>query len=216
MHVSIAAALACAAAAAADDHKDFDSIYQPSRGDVVQVGSTVEIKWTVLTKVDGPVNITLTAGADAGTLVPVDTLASGYDNSKLTYSWTVKSPAKPQKAYGINIMLASNATVYSWSPLFAIKDEAALSSTSSIKSGDTTSSLLTSTTTRSLASHSSSSSTATYSTISAPTTASPTEQASATSDTNSAAKSTSSAGASALGAGSFAAVGGLVAALLAV
>lgn len=75
MRVSIAAALACAAAAVADAHDDIDSIYQPSKGEIVQVGSTVEIKWKVLTKVDGPVNITLAGGADDGILKPVDILA---------------------------------------------------------------------------------------------------------------------------------------------
>lgn len=73
MRISVVAAVACAAAAAA--HDDFDSIYQPSKGEIVQVGSTVEIKWNVLTNVDGPVNITLSAGADGDSLDLVDTLA---------------------------------------------------------------------------------------------------------------------------------------------
>lgn len=227
MRFSFAAVLAFAAAVIAN--ADFDSVSTPAAGVSINAGSKFEIEWTVLTKVTGTVTIALVGGADAGSLQPVETLTTGYDNSLLKYSWNINPALGTAKAYGIKITLDSDPSKFSYSPLFIIKGNGSSSSSSAsgTKSGDVTSTVTTATGTKTVSissappksttatSSQTSNQTSTDSATTLLTTASPTESTPAASTTSSASKTASTGGAAAIGASSLAAVGGIVAALLA-
>lgn len=64
---------------ATDTTPDFDSIYQPTKGQVVEAGSTVEIAWTINNTAkygNAKVDVHVIGGKDSGTLSPKDTIAS--------------------------------------------------------------------------------------------------------------------------------------------
>ncbi|KAJ3495198.1 hypothetical protein NLG97_g3567 [Lecanicillium saksenae] len=109
---------------ATDITRDFDWIYQPTEGQVVEAGSTVEIAWKINNTAkygDVKVDILVIGGKDPGTLVPKDTIATGLDNSDLKYKWHVKKSLGDEKLYGIEIVLSSDDSVLAYSPGFSIK-----------------------------------------------------------------------------------------------
>ncbi|KAJ6781109.1 hypothetical protein PWT90_00690 [Aphanocladium album] len=126
---------------ATDITLDFDSIYQPSEGQVVEAGSTVDIAWTINNTAkygDVKVDVLVIGGKDSWTLTPNDTIATGIDNSDLKCKWHVKKSLGDEKQYGIQIVLSSNKSVFSYSPGFSIKKADDVDSGTDSSTGTTT------------------------------------------------------------------------------
>jgi hypothetical protein len=137
MRFSVSAVLAFAAtalAAAGDPTAGFNAITKPTEGEQVPAGSTYEIVWSPSAANPGPVTIGLLGGADPGHLSVVATIAKAVDASKGAYSWSVPSDAT-LATYGIIITLESNTTIFQYGFPFKITGGTAGSSTTTSASG---------------------------------------------------------------------------------
>ncbi len=78
-NIAAAALLGMVTSAFADDvTKKFDSIFSPKEDEVVKVGSTIEIAWSIGDDKynDVKVDISVIGGRDQGHLVPLGNIAS--------------------------------------------------------------------------------------------------------------------------------------------
>jgi hypothetical protein len=127
---SAAAAVLAFAASALAQTADFDPIYSPAEGTVVQAGQPFKVTWSAPAKYQsGTVSISLIGGADANTLVPIgDALATGVQNSALSWTWNVDSKLGDKAAYGLVFRWEADTSIYQYSQRFSIKAAAAVSS----------------------------------------------------------------------------------------
>ncbi|KAF7559160.1 hypothetical protein G7046_g4996 [Stylonectria norvegica] len=116
-----AAALLAFAASAFAQTADFDPIYTPTSGEVVQAGASFQITWKAPAKYQGEtIAISLIGGATQNTQVPLLNIASGVDNGANTYTWSVPSTLGAENFYGLVFKLESNPDVFQYSNPFKI------------------------------------------------------------------------------------------------
>lgn len=226
MRFSLTAVLAFAASVLAQQQDiNFDDIQTPKMNENVTVGETVNITWLLRSKKDGTVSVDLLGGESTTTLQLIENIAKGIDNTVKTIPWKVKKSSAGQKFYGIRISLEAKPETQAYSQPFHVGGDSDSGSSSSASGGSTdttvtkTGSSGVKTMTLSTASNSTTSQNSTMS--AAPTgnnataistTPKPTQ---ATTTASVAVKPTSSNAAIAVGGSAFAAVGGIVAALVA-
>ncbi|KAG8164592.1 hypothetical protein KVR01_004867 [Diaporthe batatas] len=223
----------------------FDAITAPTKDQTLTAGTTSTVTWEYNPQYAGTVTITLLQGATPETLQLGSAIATGIDNSAGSYSWSIASSLGAEATYGLKISLDSDPSTFQYSFPFHIASSGSGSGSSSSSSStissvsvSTTSSLSSATvssTTGSISSSLSSVSSADSTTVApttfptlAPTsgsgvnstkTATGTTLTSKVTPTGTGSSSSSTAvataGAVKVVAGSFAAMGGLAAALLA-
>ncbi|KAF4950494.1 hypothetical protein FSARC_13178 [Fusarium sarcochroum] len=116
-----AAALMAFAAKALAQVADFDPVLTPSNWEETNVGKTLEITWQAKPKYSGEkISISLIGGATQNTQVPIKTIATGIDNDKASYSWTIDSSVGDNNVYGLVLKLESNPEVFQYSFPFKI------------------------------------------------------------------------------------------------
>jgi hypothetical protein len=116
-----ASAILAMAASVFAQTADFDPIFTPADGQVVEAGSTLDITWEAPAKyADAIVTISLIGGPAQKQQVPLMDLASGIPNSALTYTWTVDASLGAEAVYGIKIALESDPSVFQFSMPFTI------------------------------------------------------------------------------------------------
>jgi len=121
MRFSITAVFAFAAAVMAQNPTEgFDVITKPTEGEKVPAGSTYDIVWEPSAAHPGSITIGLLGGASPQTLSVVDTIAEGVDASTGTYSWDVPSTLGKLATYGIIITLESDTKVFQYGFPFKI------------------------------------------------------------------------------------------------
>ncbi|CAH0049713.1 unnamed protein product [Clonostachys solani] len=126
---SAAAAVLAFAASAFAQTADFDPIYAPLEGTVVPAGQPFKITWSAPAKYQsGTISISLIGGADANTLVPIGTIATGVQNSALSYTWNVDAALGDKAAYGLVFRWEADTSIFQYSQRFAIKAAAGVSS----------------------------------------------------------------------------------------
>ncbi|VUC37939.1 unnamed protein product [Clonostachys rosea] len=124
-----ASAVLAFAASALAQTADFDPIYSPAEGTSVQAGQPFKVTWSAPAKYQsGTVSISLIGGADANTLVPISTIATGVQNSALSYTWNVDSTLGDKAAYGLVFRWEADTSIYQYSQRFSIKAAAVVSS----------------------------------------------------------------------------------------
>lgn len=222
MRFSLTAVLAFAASVLAQQQDiNFDDIQTPKMNENVTVGETVNITWLLRSKKDGTVSVDLLGGESTTTLQLVENIAKGIDNTVKTVPWKVKKSSAGQKFYGIRISLESKPETQAYSQPFHIGGDSDSSSSASGTDTTVTKTGSSGVKTMTLSTASNSTTSQNSTTSAAPTgnnstgistTPKPT-QASTTS--SAAVKPTSSNAAIAVGGSAFAAVGGIVAALVA-
>ncbi|GAB1310159.1 hypothetical protein MFIFM68171_00369 [Madurella fahalii] len=149
MQFTLATVLALANAALAQV-AGFHAITQPAEGEQVPAGSTYEIVWQPNADYPGTIVIGLLGGATPATLSVVDTIAAGVDGSTGSYSWTVDEALGDLDTYGIMITLEDDVSVFQYGFPFQIipsaddsddeDDDTSSSSSSSSSSAITTAS----------------------------------------------------------------------------
>lgn len=128
MRFSITALFAFATAVMAQT-EGFNVITKPVKGEQVPAGSTYEIVWQPSAAHPGEITIGLLGGASPQTLSVVDTIAKGVDGEDGSYSWSVPSSLGDLETYGIMITLESDATVFQYGfPFQIVPDESGSSS----------------------------------------------------------------------------------------
>jgi hypothetical protein len=128
MRFSITALFAFATAVMAQT-EGFNVITKPVKGEQVPAGSTYEIVWQPSAAHPGEITIGLLGGASPQTLSVVDTIAKGVDGVDGTYSWSVPSTLGDMETYGIMITLESDASVFQYGfPFQIVPDESGSSS----------------------------------------------------------------------------------------
>lgn len=128
---SAAAAVLAFAASAFAQTADFDPVYSPAEGTVVQAGQPFKVTWSAPAKYQsGTISISLIGGADANTLVPIGTLATGIQNSALSWTWNVDASLGDKAAYGLVFKWEADTSIYQYSQRFSIKGGAVSSSAS--------------------------------------------------------------------------------------
>lgn len=121
MRFSITALLALATAVVAQNPTEgFDVITKPTEGEKVPAGSTYDIVWEPSAAHPGSITIGLLGGSSSKTLSVVDTIAKGVDASTGTYSWSVPSTLGKLDTYGIIITLESDTTIFQYGFPFKI------------------------------------------------------------------------------------------------
>lgn len=98
----------------------FNVITSPAKGEKVPAGKTYEIVWAPDAKNPGAITIELYGGAADNLLNLVQTLETGFDGSAGTYPWAVGSALGTEKVYGIKVILESNTTTWQWGNPFEI------------------------------------------------------------------------------------------------
>lgn len=220
----------------------FDAITAPTKDQTLAAGTTSTVTWDYNPQYAGTVTITLLQGATPETLQLGSAIATGIDNSAGSYTWNIDSSLGADATYGLRISLDSDPATFQYSFPFHIAASSGTSSGSSSGSSDVSDPVSSSVNSASASSTSASSPLLssvppTVSTISAPTTfptltptggsgvnatatAPGTTLTSQVTPTGTGTPSSSSsaiatAGAAKVVAGSFAAMGGLAAALFA-
>lgn len=128
MRFSITALFAFATAVMAQT-EGFNVITKPVKGEQVPAGSTYQIVWQPSAAHPGEITIGLLGGASPQTLSVVDTIAKGVDGEDGTYSWSVPSSLGDLETYGIMITLESDASVFQYGfPFQIVPDESGSSS----------------------------------------------------------------------------------------
>lgn len=123
MRFSITALFAFATAVMAQT-EGFNVITKPVKGEQVPAGSTYEIVWQPSAAHPGEITIGLLGGSSPQTLSVVDTIAKGVDGEDGSYSWSVPSSLGDLKTYGIMITLESDASVFQYGfPFQIVPDE---------------------------------------------------------------------------------------------
>lgn len=220
MRFSLTAVMAFAASVLAQQQDiNFDDIQTPKMNENVTVGETFNINWLLRSKKDGTVSVDLLGGESTTTLQLIENIAKGIDNTVKTVPWKVKKSSAGQKFYGIRISLEAKPETQAYSQPFHIADSDGSSGSSSDTTVTMTNSGGVKTMTLSTASNATTSHNSTMSaaptgnnSTAISTTPKPTQAATTTS---AAVKPTSSNAAIAVGGSAFAAVGGIVAALVA-
>jgi hypothetical protein len=120
--ITAASAVLAMAASVFAQTADFDPIFTPADGEVVNAGSTFEITWEAPAKyAAGTVSISLIGGETQKTQVPLLDIASGIANSAKTYTWSVDAALGAETVYGIVIKLESDPSIFQYSNPFTIK-----------------------------------------------------------------------------------------------
>jgi hypothetical protein len=148
MRFSIAATLAFATSVVAQT-AGFNVMTKPTQGEEVPAGSTYEIVWQHGAEHPGPVTIELIGGPTQPEQIILKTLVSGYDASAESYSWSVDSDLGDLAVYGLKLSLDSDPTIFQYSFPFRIEsdDESGEDTTSSEVETSTKSSTKTATVT---------------------------------------------------------------------
>lgn len=152
MRFSVASALfalvSSAVAQTGEPDAAFNIVNAPAQDQEVSTGSTFTVKWTLGSKAgSGKVKLILVGGKDFATLQPKGTIASGVDNSALSYDWTVDAKFAGEPSYGIQFVDESNPALWQWSKNFKIVGGSSSgNSSSSTTAAPTTSSAAPSTT----------------------------------------------------------------------
>jgi hypothetical protein len=122
MRFSITAVLALATSLvqAQEPTDGFHPITKPTRGEEVAAGSTYEIVWEPSASYPGTVTIGLLGGASQNTLNLLPDIATGVDGSAGSYSWEVPATLGDLATYGIKISLESDPTVFQYGFPFKI------------------------------------------------------------------------------------------------
>jgi hypothetical protein len=129
MRFSITAVFAFATAVMAQT-EGFNVITKPVKGEQVPAGSTYEIVWQPSAAHPGEITIGLLGGASPQTLSVVDTIATAVDGEAGTYSWSVPSTLGDLETYGIMITLESDESVFQYGFPFQITPDESGSSSS--------------------------------------------------------------------------------------
>ncbi|KAH6853474.1 Ser-Thr-rich glycosyl-phosphatidyl-inositol-anchored membrane family-domain-containing protein [Chaetomium sp. MPI-CAGE-AT-0009] len=129
MRFSIASVFALATAVMAQT-EGFNVITKPVKGEQVPAGSTYEIVWQPSAAHPGEITIGLLGGASPQTLSVVDTIATAVDGEAGTYSWSVPSTLGDLATYGIMITLESDKSVFQYGFPFQIVADGSGSSSS--------------------------------------------------------------------------------------
>jgi hypothetical protein len=119
MRFSIAAVLAFAATGLCQV-PGFNVITKPEKAEQVPAGSTYKIVWQPSADQPGDIKIGLLGGATPGSLDIIDTIATGVDPSTGSYSWAVPSELGDLATYGIVITLESDKDVFQFGFPFQI------------------------------------------------------------------------------------------------
>jgi hypothetical protein len=119
MRFSIAAVLAFATTGLCQV-AGFNVITKPVSGEQVPAGSTYEIVWQPSADQPGDITIGLLGGASPSTLDIVATIATGVDSSAGSYSWEVSTGLGDLATYGIKITLESDKDVFQYGFPFQI------------------------------------------------------------------------------------------------
>jgi hypothetical protein len=128
MRFSIASVFALATAVMAQT-EGFNVITKPVKGEQVPAGSTYEIVWQPSAAHPGEITIGLLGGSSPQTLSVVDTIATAVDGEAGTYSWSVPSTLGDLETYGIMITLESDKSVFQYGfPFQIVADESGSSS----------------------------------------------------------------------------------------
>ncbi|CAH0016196.1 unnamed protein product [Clonostachys rhizophaga] len=130
---SAAAAVLAFAASAFAQTPDFDPVYTPAEGTVVQAGQPFKVTWSAPAKYQGgSIKIHLIGGNDANTLVKIGDLASGVKNSDLSWTWNVASDLGDKPAYGLVFTWEADTSIFQYSQRFSIKGGVASSSAAAV------------------------------------------------------------------------------------
>jgi hypothetical protein len=129
MRFSITALFAFATTVLAQT-EGFNVITKPVKGEQVPAGSTYEIVWQPSAAHPGEITIGLLGGSSPQTLSVVDTIAKGVDGEDGSYSWSVPSSLGDLATYGIMITLESDASVFQYGFPFQIVADDSGSATS--------------------------------------------------------------------------------------
>ncbi|KXX77438.1 hypothetical protein MMYC01_205023 [Madurella mycetomatis] len=119
MQLTLATVLALANAAFAQV-AGFHAISKPESGEQVPAGSTYEIVWQPNAEYPGTVAIDLLGGSSPATLSVVDAIADGVDGSIGSYSWSVDESHGEHNTYGIMITLEDDVSVFQYGFPFQI------------------------------------------------------------------------------------------------
>lgn len=231
MRFSVATVLAFAASAFAavgtDPTPGFDSVHTPATNQELQAGKPFTVEWTAPAPyTDGEIFIQLLSGPSSDKLqVKVEKLAT-LNNNAGKYVWDVDAALGDSPLYGLRFVWGADNAIIQYSNQFKIKkaEGASGSSTVTVTSSQGVKTITLSTTTSSTTSTSTTTTTTTHNTTTSAynsttitsvtkTSSQPSSTASATTTQTTVPAKPSSAAAHL--AGSVAAVGGLVAALLA-
>ncbi|KAK4193519.1 Ser-Thr-rich glycosyl-phosphatidyl-inositol-anchored membrane family-domain-containing protein [Podospora australis] len=235
MRFSAASLLAFASVVLAQT-EGFNVITKPAKGEKVAAGKPYSIVWSPDATNPGAVTLELYGGPADNLLNKVETIDTGVDGADGTYAWVVDSALGTEKVYGIKLILESNTTIWQWGNPFAITSGGASSSSASVSASTSATSIAESSTstkistvTSTTAPVSSKETSTTFSRISSSsiyhgnsthtTEATSTTFVTGTTSTGTATSSTSPAvvtnGVAAMGASSFALLGGVAMAVLA-
>ncbi|KAH8775634.1 GPI anchored serine-threonine rich protein [Diaporthe sp. PMI_573] len=140
MHFSLYAATCLALVGRAFAQTEgFDAITAPTRDQTLTAGTTSTVTWDYNPQYEGTVTITLLQGATPETLQVGSAIATGIDNSAGSYSWSIDSSLGADATYGLRISLDSNPATFQYSFPFHIASSGAGSTSSSISSSVTVS-----------------------------------------------------------------------------
>ncbi|KAK4153303.1 Ser-Thr-rich glycosyl-phosphatidyl-inositol-anchored membrane family-domain-containing protein [Chaetomidium leptoderma] len=133
MRFSTASVLAFATTALCvvyDPTPGYNVITKPTEGEQVQAGSTYEIVWQPDATNPGPATIGLLGGPKSNDLTVVATIKAGIDPSTGSFDWEVPSTLGDLAIYGIKITLDSNTDIFQYGFPFQIVGGESGSSTS--------------------------------------------------------------------------------------
>jgi hypothetical protein len=119
MRFSIAAVLAFATTGLCQV-AGFNVITNPEKGEQVPAGSTYQIVWQPSADQPGDITIGLMGGASPSTLDIIETIATGVDSSAGSYSWEVSAKLGDLATYGIKITLESDKDTFQYGFPFQI------------------------------------------------------------------------------------------------
>jgi len=99
----------------------FNVLSKPAFDEVIPAGKATEIEWDPTAEFPETISILLYGGDSRSTLDKVISIASGVDSADGTYSWTVPATLGSHKVYGVRIESETNSTRYQWGNPFTIK-----------------------------------------------------------------------------------------------
>ncbi|KAK3329329.1 Ser-Thr-rich glycosyl-phosphatidyl-inositol-anchored membrane family-domain-containing protein [Apodospora peruviana] len=138
MRFTIASLLTLASCVVAqlDPTDGFDPISVPTKDLVIPAGTKMLISWQPAPAkyADSKVSISLLGGATPGTLNVLETVATGIDNSKGNYPWSIGKDLGSLATYGLKISLDEDPTIFQYSFPFKITAGAVVSGSSSSSS----------------------------------------------------------------------------------
>jgi len=121
MRFSIAATLAFATSVFAQEATSgFNVFTKPTDGEQVPAGSTYEIVWQHGAEHPGPITIQLIGGPKQDKQDILETLVSGYDAETESFSWSVDASLGKFPFYGLKLFLDSDSTIFQYSFPFTI------------------------------------------------------------------------------------------------